>query len=127
VEERAKQIGRDIETHASGLADYASVNQIVIQRGMDRLAKGDLKPSMAELLTAIRMQHSIEAASEEGVDAQAWQEALVAYMEVARDFIPVDQMQAYGQALASHPVLRAMMAGQKTSPTPALETAREVE
>jgi hypothetical protein len=120
VEERAKAIGRDIETYASGLADYATVNEIIIQRGMDRLARGELQPSMSELLTAIRMQHTIEATTEDGLDSAAWQEALVAYLEVAQKFIPADQMQAYGQALANHPVLRAMMTG--TQQPKALET-----
>jgi len=112
VEQRAKDIGRDIEQYAAGLADYRSVNQIIIQRGMDRLARGELRPSMSELLTAIRMEHSMESSSDQGVDSEAWQGALVAYMEVAQQFIPVDSLQAYGQALAQHPVLRAMMTGQ---------------
>lgn len=112
VEQRAAQIGRDIEEYAAGLADYRSVNQIIIQRGMDRLARGELRPSMSELLTAIRMEHSMETTSEEGVDSEAWQQALVAYMEVAQQFIPPDSLHAYGQALAQHPVLRAMMSGQ---------------
>jgi hypothetical protein len=123
VEERAKQIGRDIESYAAGLADYRSVNQIIIQRGMDRLARGELKPSMAELLTAIRLEHSMETSSEQGVDAQAWQEALVAYMEVAQKFIPQEHFQAYGSALAQHPVLRAMMTGSREPR--ALETVTE--
>jgi hypothetical protein len=112
VEMRAEQIGRDIEKHVAGLADYATVNEIIIQRGMDRLARGELQPSMGELLTAIRMQHQIESTSEEGLDSAAWQEALMAYLEVAQEFIPPDRMQDYGQALANHPVLRAMMTGR---------------
>lgn len=122
VESRAQQLGRDIEAHVSSLADYATVNEIIVQRGMERLSRGELKPSMSELLTAIRMQHAIESTSEEGLDSAAWQQALVAYMEVAQQFIPVDHLQAYGAALAQHPVLRAMMSG--SSPK-ALETAPE--
>jgi hypothetical protein len=113
VEQRAKQIGRDIENYAAGLADYRSVNQIIIQRGMDRMARGELQPSMSELLTAIRLEHAMETATEDGVDAQAWQEALVAYMEVAQQFIPQELFPAYGQALSQHPVLRALVAGTK--------------
>lgn len=120
VESRAKQIGLDIENHVSSLANYATVNEVIIQRGMERLARGELRPSMSELLTAIRMQHAIESTSDEGLDSAAWQQALVAYMEVAQQFIPVDQLQAYGSALAQHPVLRAMMSG--SSPK-AIETA----
>lgn len=125
VERRAEQIGRSIEDYTSGLADYATVNEIIIQRGMERIARGELQPSMSELLTAIRNQHTIEATSNDGLDSAAWQEALVAYLEVAQKFIPADQMQAYGQALANHPVLRAMMTG--THQPKALETAPPVE
>jgi hypothetical protein len=126
VEARAKTIGRDIDNHVAGLADYATVNEIVIQRGMDRLARGQLEPSMAELLTAIRMQHTIESVAEDGLDSAAWQEALVAYMEVAQRFIPQEHLQAYGQALANNPVLRAMMTGGKPEPK-ALDPVRGVE
>ncbi len=122
VESRAKQIGRDIEEHVSSLADYATVNEIIIQRGMERLARGELRPSMSELLAAIRMQHSIESTSEDGLDSAAWQQALVAYMEVAQQFIPQDLLQSYGAALAQHPVLRALMSGGAPK---ALETAPE--
>lgn len=120
VERRAEQIGRSIEDYTSGLADYATVNEIIIQRGMERIARGELQPSMSELLTAIRTQHTIESTTEDGLDSAAWQEALVAYLEVAQKFIPANQMQAYGQALANHPVLRAMMTG--THQPKALET-----
>ena len=124
VEARAEQIGRDIESYASGLADYRSVNQIIIQRGMDRLARGELKPSMSELLTAIRMEHSMETASDQGVDAQTWQEALLTYMEVAQAFIPPEHFQAYGQALAQNPILRGILSGKPAEPR-ALETVSD--
>jgi hypothetical protein len=125
VEQRAESIGRDIESYTSGLANYATVNEIIVQRGMDRLSRGELQPSMSELLTAIRMQHVIESTSEEGLDAAAWQEALVEYMEVAARFIPPDSLQAYGQALTQNPVLKAMMTGNHRSEEPrALETVR---
>lgn len=124
VEARAKEIGRDIESYASGLADYRSVNQIIIQRGMDRLARGELKPTMPELLAAIRQEHAMESTSEEGVTQEAYQQAIIAYMEVAQQFIPQEHFQAYGQALARHPVIRALMSGQAPK---ALETVREDE
>jgi hypothetical protein len=124
VEARAKDIGRDIETYAAGLADYRSVNQIIIQRGMDRLARGELKPSMAELLTAIRQEHAMETATDSTVTEEAYQQAIIAYMEVAQAFIPPDRFQEYGQALARHPVIRALMSGQAPK---ALETVSEDE
>jgi hypothetical protein len=113
IEQRSQEIGRDLEQYQGSLVDHVAANQLVISRGMAKLARGELSPSMSDLLNAVRMQQSIEQSKEEGVDSAAWQEALVAYMEVAQQFIPPESIQSYGQALAQHPVLRAMMGGQQ--------------
>jgi len=42
------------------------------------------------------------------VDTQTWQEAMLAYMEVAVQFIPADRLPEYGRRLALHPVLRGL-------------------
>jgi hypothetical protein len=109
IEQRSQEIGRSLEDYQSSLVDHVAANQIVIQRGMARMASGALEPSMSDLMTAIRNQQAIEQAAEGGVDSAAWQEALVAYMEVAQKFIPAELLHAYGNALSQHPVLRAMM------------------
>jgi hypothetical protein len=109
IEQRSKEIGRSLEDYQSSLVDHVAANQIVIQRGMARLAAGSLEPSMSDLMTAIRNQQAIEQAAEGGVDSATWQEALVAYMEVAQKFIPAEMLNSYGQALSQHPILRAMM------------------
>jgi hypothetical protein len=108
IERRSKEIGRDLMDHGESLVDYVTANEVIIQRGMNRLSSGELKPSMGDLLTAIRNQHAISQAVEGGVDAAAWQEALVAYMEVATQFVPAEFLGAYGEALSRHPVLRAL-------------------
>lgn len=114
IEQRAKDLGRDIEGHLGSLVDYTTVNQIVIQRGMARIAKGEIEPTVAETLAAIRQQHTIEQSVGEGLDVETMQDALYCYMEIAREFIPPDLMSQYGQALKKHPVLRAIMNKQAT-------------
>lgn len=119
IERRSQQIGRDIEGSAESLIDYQTANELIIQRGMARFMRGELKPSMSDLANAIRTQHTIDQSAEGGLDSAAWEEALLAYMEVAQQFVPVERHQEFGRALAHHPVLRAMAA--KASATPAIE------
>lgn len=109
IEQRQRDLGRDLDARVGSLVDYASANQIVIQRGMARLVDGEIMPSMGDLLTAIRNQHSIEQSVGDGLDVEAYQGALFAFMEIARDFVPPDRQQEYGRALANHPLLRAMI------------------
>lgn len=108
IEQRSRDLGRDIEKHVGTLVDYQTINQIVLQKGMARIANGEISPTMGDVLAAIRQQHTIEQSVGEGLDSEAMQEALYAYMEVARDFIPEDRLYEYGTALSKHPILKAL-------------------
>lgn len=109
IEERGRNIGLDIENHGGSLVDYHTLNQIVIQKGMRRIVDGEIEPSMADTLAAIRMQHSIEQSVGDGLDVETMQETMLLFMEIARDFIPPDRMIEYGRALNNHPILSAML------------------
>ena len=121
IEQRARDIGRDIDGYVGSLVDYQTVNQIVIQKGMARIVNGEIEPSMADLLAAIRNQHSIEQTSGGGLDVQAMQDALLAYLEVAKDFIPAERMSEYGRELMKHPILKAMYLKSNTTDGEAVE------
>lgn len=112
IVDRAKEIGRSIEDSSTSLVDYVATNRAIIQKGMDRISTGELQPNMSELLTAIRIEHQVQAASGDGLDTEAWQGALIAYMEVATAFIPQERLGEYGRALAKHPILRALVTGE---------------
>jgi hypothetical protein len=113
VRERSNELGRDMETYGSTLVDYVAANRAVIQLGMEGIASGELKPNISEMLAAIRMEHTVQQSLGDGLDAQAWQDAMLIYMEVAQRFIPPDRMGEYGRALATNPILRGIIAGEK--------------
>jgi hypothetical protein len=102
-----------METYGSTLIDYVAANRTVIQMGMDRIAKGELQPNISEMLAAIRMEHTVQQSMDGGLDAQAWQDAMLIYMEVAQRFIPAEKMGEYGRALATNPILRGIIAGEQ--------------
>ena len=108
IKERSQELGKSLETAGDSLVDYIVANRAVIQRGMERLTAGEIDPNVSELLTAIRMEHTVQQAAGDAVDTQTWQEAMLAYMEVAVQFIPADRLPEYGRRLALHPVLRGL-------------------
>lgn len=112
ITERARELGKSVADHSTSLVDYVSANRAIIQRGMDRVSRGELQPNMTELLTAIRIEHTVQQSVGDGLDTEAWQQAMIAYMEVAQRFIPQDKLSEYGRALAQHPVLRALISGE---------------
>lgn len=109
IEERAHQKGRDIQKHIGPLMDHHGLNELIIQRGLRRLQDGEIAPSMADTLAAIRQQHTMEQSMGDGLDAESMQEAMFIFMEIARQYIPPDKMSEYGRALTNNPILRAML------------------
>lgn len=110
IERRAKEVGKSIETSDDDLIDYVTVNQMIVSRGFERMQDGEINPDVAEVLAASKFLYQVEQAAGGGVDEQVWRDAMLAYMEVARDFIPAERWAEYGQALSRNPVLRAMAA-----------------
>lgn len=125
IERRSQEIGRDLENAQESLIDYKSANEMIIQRGMARMVRGELNPTMSDLLRAISHQHAMQQVADDGVDSKTWEEALMAYMEVTQLFVPPERQQAFGQALSKHPVLRAMAAKATGAPVIEGEVVRE--
>lgn len=109
IEARATKLGRDIERGEGSLVDYIAVNESIIQRGFERVSSGDITPTMNELLQALKLQAQIEAQSAGGsVSTEAYQEALMEYLRLARQYMPPDAWRAFGEALADSPILKAI-------------------
>jgi hypothetical protein len=109
VDRRAEQLGAAI-AGKDDLADYVVVNEMVVKRGFERLMSGEIEPSMGDLMQALQFQHKIESTSDEGYDIEAYQEAMFIHLEVARQHMPPEVFQRYGQALNRNPILKALAA-----------------
>lgn len=114
MEKRAEEIGAKIEGSDS-IIDHLTVNQMVIQRGFERLVAGEIEPSVSDLMSAIQFQQRVEETSEEGYDAEAYQNALFAYLEIAQKYIPPEVFNRYGRELSRHPIIQAI-AGKALGP-----------
>lgn len=135
IDARAEAIGMAIEDEVS-LIDHITANDVILQRGYERMVSGEIEPTMADLANAIAFRARVEATSADGYDQEAWSQALHAYMEVAKQFIPAEQWNRYGQMIDAHPLMRAINqrltqpaqdAGEDIVPGQTEERARALE
>jgi hypothetical protein len=108
IERRSKEIGRSIEEGVDSLVDHVTANQMVIEKGFERLQAGEIQPSMSDLLSAIRTQVAIDAEIDSPVDAQVWQQALMEYMSIISQLLTPEQKQRFNQLAGQNAVLRGM-------------------
>ena len=113
IEKRAREVGKSVEEGDEPLADYLVVNQLIIQRGLAAMSEGKIDLKASDVIAASRFLHDVEREAVGDTDGQVWMEALMAYMEIAVEFIPIESRGAYGAALHASPVLRALAKRQQ--------------
>lgn len=116
IERRAQEIGRSVEDDQDPLADYLTLQQMIVQRGFEAIQSDSLQVSASDLIQASKFLHQVETESsgnDGDLDQETWRDTLMAYMEIAQRFIPAEHWQAYGRALAQSPVLNALANRQR--------------
>lgn len=109
IDTRAKEIGGGIADAARNAADHITLARLVVQRGMEGLADGTLSPEMSDVMSAAKFL-AVHDVRDDGQDVAMWREALMAYMEIAKIYVPTVSWKPYGKALSDHPLLRALAA-----------------
>lgn len=111
IERNYEKSGRKVEEAVDDLIDnYVTVAEMVLQRGTERLLAGEINPEVSDVLNAVKTLHNINQSQEGGIDQEAWQSALHAYMEEVSSILNPQQMQTLGRRLSLNPVLKAMQA-----------------
>lgn len=107
IDERARIKGVSIETGTAALVDEAAFAQVVLQKTYERMAKGEIEPTIRDGLRAGVLLHNIGLAAEGGDQADLVQ-AFVVYMETAQSLMPPQMWDEFGKRLGENPVLRAL-------------------
>jgi hypothetical protein len=113
IERRAVEIGKNIEDSVDPLADYVTVNQMIVQKGFERLQAGDIDVDAKDIVAASKFLLSVDQSGQEGVDEQSWSDALMVYLELAVRFIPPEHQREYSDLLNANPILKAIVAKQE--------------
>lgn len=121
LEQRAEETGKSIEEGGKSLADSLAIIRSIVQTGFDMVSRGDLRPSMGELLKALQLQAAIEGTEDGAASEEAWRTALITYMEIVQSHVSPEVFQRISRQMASSPVMQEAM-----SPKPARVVA-EIE
>lgn len=115
IESRARELGRSIEESRQPLADHVTVARLMVQSGMDALSDGTMEISAGDTLKAAAFLRQVEKESDSEDNAEVYSQALMVYLEVAKQFIPMERQAAYARALHSNPILRALYQQQQAA------------
>lgn len=107
-EEAAESRGDDTTAHGAQLTDAL---QAVIRAGTERLAHGELDVQTRDMLAAMKLMEQIERnRTGEGVEASAWQAALMEFFEIVRKHLTPAQWRAFVIDVYDSPTIRAVLA-----------------
>ena len=112
-EESARELGDAYAREIPGYVNHRAALRMVVQEGVKALEQGQVSIGVGDMVAAARMLEDIETRSESGShDVDAMRDALVAFLDVSAQFIPVEMRRAWSEALATHPVLKALQEPQ---------------
>lgn len=110
VETRAAELGKSIETEVDSLIDGITLARTVVQKTFEALADNTIQVELKDGLAAAKFLAEMGDYDEGGADMMAVTEAFMTYHEVAEEFMEPEQFAAFGKALATNPVLKALAA-----------------
>ena len=114
IEKRAEEVGKSIEDSEEPLVDYITLNEMVVQKGFDKLARGRMDVSLSDALAASKFLRDVERQSAgDELSNRVWSDAFIEYMNIAMRYIPNEARAAFGTELHNSPILRSLAEKQK--------------
>lgn len=121
IEDRAIEIGLDVEGCANTLVDHVTFAKHGIQRTFERMAMGQIEPTISEAIALSHLLIKAEEAAGGNLDNQAYAEGFRVYVEVAQSVMTTDQFRLFGARLSAHPIMQALL-GRRPIAVEATET-----
>lgn len=109
LDRRAKERGEDLEQAVAPVVDGVTFAELVIQKSVQRMANGEISPTVTDGLNAARILEQFRE-YEEANSAEIYVQAFMVYHEVAQRVMTPEQFEHFGQELASNETLRELTA-----------------
>lgn len=109
IEEDARERGLDIEGYESTLANHVTFAKLGVQRVMQKMMSGELEPDLDHGIAFANLLLKVEDKAGEGFDTEALTQGFIIYMDALRSVCSPAQVQAVTDAIASNPVMRALL------------------
>jgi hypothetical protein len=115
AEQRLKELGKHVEELEERHVDSYMTARLVLAKGFDKIARGEMDPTVRETLAAAKMLEEFDIAHQESDtgDAGAWQEAMTIYFSEAQQLMPPAMWEEFARRLNANAQLRALAARQE--------------
>lgn len=108
IEKRAAEIGSDYEEIGERFADRVLFARMVVAKGQQRLATGEIQPDVKETLAAAKFLQDVEDASRGVEGTEIWAQAMEVYFTVARKVMNDELWGRFVTLLDSNAILRGI-------------------
>lgn len=125
VHRRAVRVGKRISDSEESLVDGISLMEVVVQKTFERIALGEITPTLKEGLAAAKALADLGEYDDEAMDQQAYAQAFSVFMDEASKLMGSEMFGAFGVNLERNAVLQALMA--KYNPQGKTESQGEPE
>jgi hypothetical protein len=112
AEQRLRELGQHAEAMEERAVDSYMTARLVLSKGFDRLARGEVEPTVKETLAAAKLLEEFDIARQdhESGDLAAWQEAMMVYFTEAQQLMSPDLWTEFTRRLTVNPQLQALAA-----------------
>jgi hypothetical protein len=110
VEQRLEELGKHAEDLEERFVDSYAATRIVLAKGVERIAREEIIPSVRETLAAAKLLEEFKLNETVTADSDAWQEAMTIYFQQAQEIMPAEMWDKFVRGLSVNPQLRALAA-----------------
>lgn len=94
IEEQAKELGYDPETHESMLANHVTFARLGVTQVLQEMAEGKLKPDIKDGIKMAEFLQKVEAQAGSGVDAEALKDLIQVFFDAVMAEVGTDKIEA---------------------------------
>jgi hypothetical protein len=108
MDQRASEITRQVGEEAEAVVDQITMARLGVQQFTTRLMKGDVTIDAKEAIAMGRMLMDYDELMGDRVDESVWQDALFAFLDIAKEMFTPEQYLLFQQQVRTNPILQKM-------------------
>lgn len=110
IERAAQELGQDIEIHEGILGNQVTFARLGLQRVVEAMAKGELRPSIKDGIAFAKFLQGVESQAGPDVGLSSMNEILSVYYDAVEATVDIDQLAEIGRRIEGDPRLPAIKA-----------------
>jgi len=114
MEARARELGTTFEDAEGALVDHIVFAKVGLQRVYERMASGEIEPSVTDGIAFAQMLLKIDEKAGEGIDQEMMARGFMVYVRAMQQVCTPDQIQQMSAIIQSDPLMKSLLSmGQR--------------